>query len=148
MYLKDVRIDYATNWQRLHLNGIRSAYNSSAFFEYYFDSLEPFYRKKTTFLIDLNTQLTHTILNDLGIRKEFSLSAEFRKSTDSTLDYRDVIHPKKNPESNSASTPEKYMQVFSDKYNFVPNLSIMDLLFNTGPEARVILETGWKNRPF
>ncbi len=137
--MKDVRIDYATNWQRLHLNGIISGYRSSAFFEFYFDDFEPFLRKKTTFLLDLNTGLTDLILENLGLAKNYEFSREFNRYPASSPDYRDLIHPKKRG-TEDHFRPVPYFQVFSDRFGFVPDLSIIDLLFNTGPEAGTLLE--------
>ena len=93
-FMKDIRIDYATNWQRLHLNGITSAYKSSAFFEFYFDVIEPFFRKKTSFLLDLNTRLTSIVLDELGLKAKLSFTTEFVRETDAGFDLRDRIHPK------------------------------------------------------
>jgi len=145
MLMKDVQIDYATNWQRLHLNGIISAYRSSAFFEFYFDGFEPFYRKKTTFLIDLNTEMTKIILDYLGIDREIRLTKEFLKPEGLSNDYRATIHPKVSLASDQEYHPVPYMQTFSDRHDFIPNMSIIDLLFNAGPEARLILDAGIEN---
>lgn len=148
--MKDVRIDYATNWQRLHLTGIRSAYQSSAFFEFYFDEIEPFYLKKTTFLIDLNTRLTSILLKASGLPGSFTMTDHYflpEKTGKDTLDMRDVIHPKKEI-SSAYYQDEAYHQVFSVKFGFVPGLSLIDLLFNAGPETGKIIRSGLKmNRP-
>jgi len=143
-YMKDTRIDYATNWQRLHLHGITSAYNSSAFFEFYFDSFERFFRKKTSFLLDLNIALTRIVLEELDLPVDVSLTSGYDSETEAVTDMRDRIHPKKSLDTSAVFKPVPYTQVFSERFGFVPNLSIIDLLFNAGPEAKSILKAGLK----
>lgn len=143
IFMKDVRIDYATDWQRLHRQGIVSAYRSSAFFEFYFDDFEPFYRKKTTFLIDLNTELTKIILRHLEIDRTFRFTNEFILPGGLVHDYRAGIHPKVSLATDPLFRPVPYTQTFAGRHDFVPNLSIIDLLFNTGPEAKQILMAGY-----
>ena len=140
-FMKDVRIDYATNWQRLHLNGIVSAYRSSAFFEFYFDAFEPYYRRKTTFLLDFDMSLTRIALESLGIAKEISLSSSYASESSGFRDERDWFRPK-SVLGVPGFEDKPYVQVFSDRFGFVPGLSIIDLLFNAGPEARGILGAG------
>ncbi len=140
--MQDIRIDYATNWKRLHLTGITSAYNSSAFFEFYFDAFEPLYKRKMNFLLDLNMGLTRVILDALGLHPQLSLTESYISDARDFQDDRYGIHPKLSQNSDPAFTPVRYPQVFSGRFDFVPNLSIIDLLFNTGPEAKKILEAG------
>lgn len=128
---KDVEISYSTNWQKIHWRAIESAYNNSPFFIYYSDLFYPFYEKKNKYLIDYNNELLELILKILKVNTKFSLSAKYEKQPIQTIDLRDTIHPKKN-----IVTLEKkyqaYNQVFLDKFGFISNLSIIDLLFNEG----------------
>lgn len=139
--VRDILVDYDTDWRRLHWKGIISAYNSSPYFEYYKDSLRPFYKKEFKFLADLNMQLTHYIKELLKIEKKVILSKEylFPGNTEIKFDFREVIHPKCNFTEDETYLSSPYKQVFSDKFGFISNLSIIDLIFNMGPEARHVL---------
>ena len=141
---KDVRIAEHGNWQHLHWNAIISAYNSSPFFEYYQDDFYSFFEKKYTFLFDLNEQLRMMISNLLGITQNdshicFSTTFQSEISGDN-FDFREMIHPKKNDSIDTAFSPASYYQVFESKFGFLPNLSIIDLLFNMGPESLLVLK--------
>lgn len=138
---KDVRIANNGNWQHLHWNAIISAYNSSPFFEYYADDFAPFFKKKQTFLFDLNESLRELISDLLGINGEKTVySTAYSKEPDPDVaDYRTVIHPKKDYKTDNLFSPVSYYQVFDLKFGFLPNLSIIDLLFNMGPESLLVL---------
>ena len=135
--VKDITIDYDTDWRRLHWRGIISAYNSSPFFEYFRDNIEPFYLKKYNFLVDYCYVITIEILHLLNIKNIPGLSNEYLFPGDKRIkfDFRDLIHPKLNQAEDVSFCPVVYQQVFSDKLGFKANLSILDLLFNLGPEA-------------
>lgn len=138
--IKDLRIAYDEEWQRNHWRTIFSAYNSSPFFEYYADDIEPFFQKKHGFLFDFNQQITETILEALDIETNFILTDDFEQIPDNCLNFREQISPKLHliqPDPNFEVQP--YTQVFSEKFGFVPDLSILDLLFNEGPSAGEIL---------
>ncbi|HAF27813.1 MAG TPA: hypothetical protein DCG75_02090 [Bacteroidales bacterium] len=138
--IKDVQIDYDTKWQKLHWKSIESAYSSSPFFEFYEDDLKAFYERKYKFLIDLNAEIQKVILENLDLQIDFKYTEEFNQlANEKFIDLREIIHPKKkviDPEFK----PVKYTQVFYDKYGFIPNLSIIDLLFNEGPNAIELLK--------
>jgi hypothetical protein len=136
--IKDVKIDYKTNWQALHLKSIKTAYLSSPFFEYYIDSLLPYFKKKTQFLIDYNYQITNTLLTELQIKKKLKLTERFSLHSEHT-DFRNSIHPKIRFSEEELNKFKPYTQVFFDKFNFIPNLSILDLLFNEGPDSECFL---------
>ncbi len=134
--MKDVRISDHGNWQHLHWNAIISAYNSSPFFEYYEDDFSSVYSKKYIFLHDLNEDLRRIIFKLLYIDADIDYTKDYLKSMPVNCDdLRDTIHPKL--ESKFESKP--YWQVFGDRFGFTPNLSIIDLLFNKGNEARLFL---------
>lgn len=136
--LKDVKIAYSDRWNAEHWNAITSAYNSSPFFEYYRDDLERFFTEKFKFLIDYNAELLQTILSLLQIHCDCSFTQEFTKPNSLADDFRYTISPKIAVEN--VDFPE-YTQVFEDKFDFVPNLSIIDLLCNEGPESKEYLKT-------
>lgn len=138
---KDIRIASHGNWQHMHWNAIVSAYNSTPFFEYYQDDFYPFYHTKFDYLFDFNQQLQNVILDLLNIDIR-ARTTEFYKveMEDSDLDMRDVIHPKKDwAEHDPYFVSNPYYQVFSHKFGFIANMSIIDLLFNMGNESQLIL---------
>lgn len=139
--IKDLRIAYDEEWQRNHWRTIFSAYNSSPFFEYYADDIEPFFQKKHEFLFDFNQQITETILEALDMEANFIFTEDFEQIPESCLNFREQISPKLHliqPDRHFEAQP--YTQVFSEKFGFVPDLSILDLLFNEGPSAGEILK--------
>jgi len=145
---KDIRISYDTNWQKNHWRSVVSAYNSSPFFEYYRDDIIHIYEKKWDFLIDLNIETLRRTIEMLDLEIEIEFSNEYLDPAGiSAEDLREVIIPKKAPEIyDSSFKPVRYRQVFSETMDFVPNLSILDLIFNKGPEATHILEQSHKMR--
>lgn len=139
--IKDLRIAYDEEWQRNHWRTIFSAYNSSPFFEYYADDIETFFRKKPVFLFDFNQQITETILELIEAEVNIKLTDDFEQIPENCLNFREQISPKLhliNPDPHFEVQP--YTQVFSEKFGFVPDLSILDLLFNEGPSAHALLE--------
>lgn len=133
--IKDVKIDYVTDWQKQHLKSIESAYRNSPFYEYLIDDLIPFYEKKHKFLFSFNFQIISTLLEMLEIKKEIKLSTNFVEPKENNYDYRNQIKPKKQSVEISQLAHKKYYQVFNDKHPFQPDLSIIDLLFNLGSES-------------
>ena len=131
---KDIEISYKESWQQVHLRCLESAYRKSAYFDYYFPYLEKIYKQKFNTLIELNEYSMKAILKLLKVKKEISYTNDFEKITDEN-DYRIALS--KN-EVNKAGMPE-YYQVFSDRHGFISNLSIVDLLFNEGPNSTAFL---------
>jgi hypothetical protein len=138
---RDIRIAEHGNWQHMHWNAIVSAYNSTPFFEYYRDDFYPFYHKKYSFLFDFNEELrilVSALLNpDLPVAGyTSSYKTDFAAGES---DLRDMIHPKKDIiDTEFVSVP--YYQVFEQKFGFIENMSIIDLLFNMGNESLLILD--------
>ncbi len=142
MRTKDIRISYDTNWQKNHLRSITSAYNSSPFLEYYIDDILPLYDKRWDFLLDFNHAALTAALDMLDISKEISFTKEYIKNYgDDVEDLRETIHPKKDYRTYDIRfSPVPYYQLFTEKQSFYPNLSILDLIFNMGPETCIVLE--------
>jgi len=135
---KDIRIAEHGNWRHLHWNAIVSAYNSTPFFEFYEDDFRPFYEKPAGFLFDFNEKLRELICSLLDISPIVSCSTKYVVfPPPDVLDLREVIHPKKESFTQNL---RPYYQVFEAKQDFQANLSIIDLLFNLGPEAALWLK--------
>ena len=159
--IKETKIDYDTLWQKQHLRAIESAYRRSPYYEYYIDEFIPFFEKKTTFLYDLNYLITETILDILGWDKQIGETNEYipantdpcnkntipsNKKIDSgnnIIDFRTIIAPGNKGSHDPTFKSTAYIQNFEEKYRFIPNLSILDLIFQTGPEAKQILHQTW-----
>ncbi len=124
--INKIKISYKNKWQQEHWKSIVSAYNSSPFFEYYKDEIKPFFEKKETYLINYNNQLQELILSLLQIESKHTPTNEYKHIGDFT----DLRNHKFNTQK-----LEKYDQVFMEKHGFIANLSILDLLFNLGPES-------------
>jgi len=139
--IKNLKISYDTDWQRNHWRTIFSAYNSSPYFEFYKDDLKPFFKKPWKFLLDLNLSIHETICDLLEIENNVILTPGFEEVPKTTLNLREAISPKKHLiPTDKHFQAANYTQVFSEKFGFVPNLSILDLLFNEGPNSPTILE--------
>ena len=139
--MKDIRISDHGNWRHLHWNAVVSAYNSTPFFEYYYDDFRQFYEKKYTYLVDYNEELRVLICRLLDIQPLVIYTDRFVETVpEGMMDFRETIHPKpirQKPDPDFEALP--YYQVFSKKYGFLENLSIVDLLFNMGNESRLYL---------
>ena len=129
--LKEIRIDYSKRWQQVHLRALTAAYNSSPYFQYYFENFEKTISRKIDFLIDLNTELLQTVLDILKLKIKLTCTTDFEPAGFIDNDYRYNISPKKQ----SQFSVKEYMQVFNNNCRFVQGLSIVDLIFNMGPEA-------------
>jgi hypothetical protein len=139
--MRDVRISDHGNWRHIHWNALVAAYRHSPFFEYYADDFRPFYERKIEFLWDFNEQLRQTVCSLLDLHPTVLPTDEYRAQLQpDEADYRELIHPKRPFAELDASYHEApYYQVFKDKHGFLPGLSIIDLLFNMGPEGLLVL---------
>lgn len=139
--IREVRISYDQNWQSNHWHAIRSAYGNSPFFEHYVDEIAPYFKEsKPEFLWDMNEQIIKGMMDLMGIKRDLVFTEKYEKEpTRDVLDLRNKISPK----ANEVPIPFKaspYAQVFSDRHDFLPDLSILDLIFCTGPAALSILK--------
>lgn len=138
--MRDVRISEHGNWRHQHWNALVSAYRKSPFFEYYADDFAHFYEERDGFLMDFNLRLHNVVCELLGLDREIRvLTTEdaLKEATDAAGDLRSIAEPKALAEL--TETPQRYYQVFAQRNGFIPNLSIVDLLFNMGPEGLITL---------
>ena len=129
--VKDVKISYDFNWQRLHLMSLQTSYRSSAYFEFYEDDFAIFYEKKWNYLFDYNEELLRLLIKFLKLNVQYKYTNKFENEYLELNDFRNSIHPKRNGRNNMNT----YFQVFEERNGFLPNLSIVDLLFNQGPQS-------------
>ena len=137
--IKDLRISDHGNWRHLHWNALKSAYGESPFFDYYQDDIRPFFEQRWDYLFDFNEAIREKMCELLDIQPKVSLTQEYSLTSNlspltSIIDFRSSIQPK-HPEPDPDFTPKRYYQVYEQKHGFLPNLSILDLLFNMGPES-------------
>jgi len=129
--VKEIRIDYSKRWQQVHLGAITAAYSSSPYYAFYFENIEKIILKKFEYLLDLNMDLLQSILTILNSEKKISYTTNFETPSLADNDFRYSINPKKK----IIHPVKSYYQVFNISNGFVPGLSIIDLIFNLGPES-------------
>lgn len=136
--VKDVKIDNTQNWKKIHWKSLESSYRSSPYFEFYEDEFYSLYFKnKNDFLFDFNNKINLAILKCLGIETEIIISSSYVEKDLEIEDFRNIIPSKSKGLEKFKEI--KYNQVFQEKQSFLPNLSILDLLFNEGPLAKQLL---------
>lgn len=128
--MKDIQISYAENWQKLHWKSIKTAYQSSPYFEFYEDKLLKIFEKEDKFLMDFNLKALEIIQQILKTEKAYSLNNEYIKNPEAE-DFRNFFSAK----SENEIAMEDYYQTFSDKLGFIKDLSVLDLICNKGPES-------------
>ena len=127
---KDMVISTVEPWQHIHSRCLESAYMAAPYFEHYYDYLRPIFEGHFEHLIDLNDAALQTVLKMLKVNKEIVHTTDYIREAENDL--REVFSPKKPFDENLFPT---YYQVFSEKFPFAPDLSVLDLIFNEGPEA-------------
>lgn len=131
--IQSIRISDHGNWRHLHWQALQSAYGESPFFEYYEDDLRPFFAERNwERLIDYNEAIRQKMCELLDIQPQVGFTDEYVKHHEA--DFREAIRPK-HPLPDSGFQPRPYYQVYRQKHGFLPNLSILDLLCNMGPES-------------
>ena len=133
---RDVKIFNETKWQELHWKSLLSAYRTSPFFEFYEDELQPLFSMKTEYILDYNLKCFEVVCECLQLDLKISKSEDYHKTIENTDDYRFLVNAKKE----QPQSFDTYTQVFNEKHGYIPNLSILDLLFNEGPNAVNYLE--------
>jgi hypothetical protein len=133
---RDVRIENDFQWQALHWKSLETAYRTSPFFEYYEDEFVHLFEKPKEFLLDFNYECMQIVLECLQLDISFSKTTRYDKNPKEIVDLRDLVNAKKEKPHHL----QPYIQVFEDKHRFIPNLSILDLIFNEGTNALTYLE--------
>lgn len=137
--ISEIKVDYSTPWLQQHERAIISAYRTSAYFEYYQDELFDILEARPERLLDLNMSILRFFIGKIGLAVDLRLTEEYVK--DAPDDFRELIHPKRPDNILTDMGLEKpYFQVFAPKYGFKSNLSVMDLLFNEGPDSILYLK--------
>lgn len=137
----EVTIDYTKRWNSIHLRAIESAYRNAPFFIYYSDQILDIYEKTIPRLWDWNLILLQKLLAILKINTPLLFTEAWEEHPENKANYRTLMHPKPSHQKrDDFFRPVPYYQVFSNRYGFVSNLSILDLIFNTGPESYDILK--------
>lgn len=132
--MKDVEISYAEDWQTQHWKSIKSAYQASPYFEYYELKLAKIFNSQPKTLFELNLKCFETVLDILKIEKKFSLSSDY-ESLPAEEDFRNKFSAKVESDEIFSA----YYQTFSEKEGFIKDLSVLDLIFNLGPESRAYI---------
>ena len=144
---RDVLISDHGNWRHVHRQALISAYGESPFFEFYADDILPFFHERWERLYDFNIAIIRKICELLDIQTDIRTTTDYlppghhvtdTPQTDTIADYRDTIRPK-HPLPDDDFTPQRYYQVYQHRHGFLPNLSILDLLFNMGNESLLFL---------
>lgn len=127
----DSQIENDFKWQALHLKSLASAYRTSPYFEFYEADIEPLYTKTYSHIFEFNKDCFDLIIQLLGLDLRYKLTSEYMKNYNKEDDMRYLVKAK----TKQKIEMKPYHQVFEDKHGFIPNLSILDLLFNLGPES-------------
>lgn len=139
--ISELEIDWSTDWLDRHEKAIVSAYSSSAFFEYYRDGLFAVMESRPKTVFEYNMKLLQWILDTVGIKADIRFTSDYGVAPESVQDLREVIHPKRqNTVLRDLGLEKPYFQVFTPKYGFTPNLSVLDLIFNEGPDSITYLK--------
>ena len=133
--MKEIKVSHRENWQKLHWKSIKTAYQSSPYFEFYEDRLQKIFEFRTDSLIQFNLNALKIILDILKTEKAYSLNIEYVKIP-LEENYREKFSAKKESEIEM----EEYYQTFTDKMGFMKDLSILDLICNKGPETLTYLK--------
>ena len=149
--ISEIKVDYRKPWIQQHQKAIVSAYRTSAYFEYYQDELFEIMNSRPERLFDLNLAIIRFFIEKTGIAVDLRKTDDFFRDGNIILqdgktiaceDLRDSIHPKKaDTILKNLGLEKPYFQVFAQKHGFISDLSIMDLLFNEGPDSILYLKS-------
>ena len=132
---KDVKIANENNWQQQHLKSLQSAYSMSPFFEFYIDDLMPLFENTFDFILDFNLNCFEILKHSLQLNITAIHTKTFDKEPKGKMDLRPLVN-----RNFDAKRFQEYTQVFSQKHGFISNLSILDVMFNEGPNTELYLK--------
>jgi hypothetical protein len=136
--ISEIEISYGERWQAVHWGAITSAYRNSPYFEFFEDAISPFYKQRTSLLMEYNSAQLKVFLKIIKENLQINYTSSFDEKT-GEKDLRKIIHPKLTFETDveaSLVLNRPYYQTFGNKFPFIPNLSILDLLFNKGIDLK------------
>jgi hypothetical protein len=131
---KDVTIANDDSWQQQHLKSLQSAYSMSPFFEFYIDDLMPLFERQFDYILDFNLKCFEVLNDCMQLNLKIEMTSSFEKNPEHKTDFRSLVN-----RNYKLNTLQPYTQVFTEKHGFISNLSILDLLFNEGPNAELYL---------
>lgn len=141
--ITEVEICYKQNWQKQHWRALTSAYKNSPYFEFFEDDIKQFYSTEYQNLFQYNLKQLQLIFKLLNQPKQLTFTNYYQKQILGAIDLREIIHPKLNFEEDTIATPflkTPYYQTFAAKFNFTPNLSVLDAIFNVGLQTFKLLK--------
>jgi len=134
--VKDIRISYDSQWQKIHWRSLTSAYRNSPFFEYYEDEIAPFFFNQEQFLLDLNEKILKVLFNLIKINSALIRTEKYiHQYCDGENDLRELSDPSLFFDLCMTEKVIAYPQVFSSANEFIPGLSVLDILFNKGKDS-------------
>ena len=136
---RETMIDWSSKHSSENIHSVLSAYNNAPYFEYYWDELLLILQSKENSLWKLNLKVLEFLMKEIGIKKELKFTEKFERSAIESIDFRKVLKPV-NREDLWPENAKKYTQVFFEKNPFLAGLSVLDLLFNLGPESEAWLK--------
>jgi hypothetical protein len=143
--LQEVRVSRAENWQANHWKTLCSAYNRSPWFDHFRDELEQLYSRSYHFLLDWNLACFMWTCDKLSISSKHTFTESYQKDYEENVkDWRGRLRP--STINNNESSTTSYTQVFTERHGFIPNLSILDLLFCAGPAGLNLYNGFYSNR--
>jgi len=138
--IREAKIDKSIDWQKIHQKSIQSAYRHSPFYEFYYDDFKTYWEMPVKYLFDLNLNILMKVFEVLELSTDIRETDDFHKKYPHDFnDFRELIHPKVLWSEDTDFIPREYIQNFSDRHGFQANLSILDLIFQTGPDAKNII---------
>ena len=137
-HIRDIRISDHGNWRHQHWNAFESTYRNAPYYEYLADDFRPFYEQRWTYLFDYNEALIHRCCELIGIHPQLRHTEQF--CGPSATDGKQERPPERVADDGSGTDEVTYYQVFALRHGFLPNLSIIDLIFNMGPESILVLK--------
>jgi len=139
MPIKEVTMSFDTDWKKLHLRSIKSSYGSAPYFDHLFSDIEQLYKHSGKHLFAFNYAILDWVLKFIEMDIQIIMTSTYQKesSNEKTHDARNMLKPNNYSNFNSSLLP--YSQVFEENHGYLPNLSILDLLFCTGKASLTYL---------